>query len=258
MNRNILFSLALLAWFVALALVEAAVSRHSRRSERSTSDARLVTNFGFAALLLIAGAVPPLANVAAAASSRGLHMGLASRIAIPWLALLALTLTVQTFASYWAHRLMHQNRLLWRIHRVHHADSAVDVSTSLRNHPLELFVTVPTAGLVTLAIGAPLSVVTASSTIFVGATIWEHAEISLPPRMERMLSSLILTPRLHRLHHNPERAIHDSNFGTLFTAWDRLFGTLCEIKERKKVGLDDERVRPDHFVDQIRSPLLPA
>jgi sterol desaturase/sphingolipid hydroxylase (fatty acid hydroxylase superfamily) len=256
MNRDILLSLALLGWFVALAIVEVAVTRPSRHSSAQGSDARLVTNFGFTAILLIVGAVPPLANIAAAASSHGLHIGLASQVPIAWPAILVLTLIGQTFASYWAHRWMHHSRMLWRIHRVHHADSAVDVSTSLRNHPLELLVSVPAAALVTVTIGAPISVVTVSSTIIVAATIWEHAEISLPPRIDRALSTLILTPRLHRLHHNPERIIHDTNFGTLFSLWDRLFGTFCVIGDREEVGLDHQLTRPDHFIDQIRSPLL--
>jgi sterol desaturase/sphingolipid hydroxylase (fatty acid hydroxylase superfamily) len=258
MNPDILPSLALLAWFMALAIGETAVARASRSSPSENADARVVTNVGFTVMMVLVGASLPLTNVAAAASSQGFGIGLGSRVPVPWLAVLALTLVAQTFASYWAHRWMHSSRLLWRIHRVHHADTEVDVSTSFRNHPLELLVTVPVAALATLAIGAPLSVVTASQTIMIAAKIWEHADISLPAEIEGVLAAIIFTPRLHRLHHNPDRAVHDSNFGTLFTLWDRMFGTLCARKGRESVGLVDQIVRPDHFIDQIRSPLVGA
>ena len=256
MNRDVILSLALLAWFIALAIVEVVVARRSERPANSNGDARLITNFGFTLIIVMAGAVQPLVNAAAAASTERLGVGLASHVPLSWPALLGVTLVAQTFAAYWTHRWMHQNPLLWRIHRVHHADSAVDVSTSFRNHPLELLVTVPVSALVTTAIGAPLSVVTASQTIIIAAKIWEHADISLSARIDRALAAVIFTPRLHRLHHNPERVIHDSNFGTVFTMWDRMFGTLCAKMGRERVGLDDQITRPDHFIDQIRSPLL--
>ena len=257
MNQDIFLSLALFVWFVSLAIVEHATARDSRPIATPDADARFVTNYGFTAILLIAGAALPLANAGAAVSGEGLHIGLANHVQVPWPALIALTLIVQTFAGYWTHRLLHQYPLLWRIHRVHHADTAVDVSTSLRNHPFELLVTLPVSVVVTLAIGAPISIVTAGQTIIVAATIWEHADISLPPRIDRALSAVILTPRLHRLHHSPERAIHDSNFGTVFSFWDRLFGTLRDLEVRQKVGLGGQVTRPDHFLAQMWAPLQP-
>jgi sterol desaturase/sphingolipid hydroxylase (fatty acid hydroxylase superfamily) len=258
MIRDVLLSLVLVGWFVALAIVEAATERSSRPSATPDADARFITNFGLTALLLITSAVLPLTNVAAAASSEGLGIGLASHVAMPWLAILGLTLLGQTFGSYWVHRWMHHVPFIWRVHRVHHADTAVDVSTSLRNHPLELLVTVPVSALVILAIGAPISVVAVSQTIIVAATIWEHADIFLPPRIDRVVATIFITPRFHRRHHNPERNIHDNNYGTLFTIWDRLFGTLCVMDGNGNVGLEGQVARPDHFIDQIRSPIYAA
>lgn len=257
MNRDVLLSIALLAWFVALAIAEVAAGRDSRPST-TNADARFITNFGFTGILLMSGVIVPVFNTAVAASTEGLQTGLANQVPMPWLALLVVTLLVQTFAGYWSHRWLHSWSLLWRIHRVHHADSAVDVSTSLRNHPFELVVALPVSVIVTLALGAPAAVVTVGQSIIAFATIWEHADISLPPKIDRALSTIIITPRLHRLHHNPERAIHDSNFGTVFSFWDRLFGTLCVIEGREEVGLNGQVNRPDHFVDQMLLPLRAA
>ena len=82
----------------------------------------------------------------------------------PWLAVLGVALLAETFAAYWAHRITHQTPLLWRLHRVHHADNAVDLSTSFRNHPLELIITLPVSAVVVLIVGMPQSVVVATST----------------------------------------------------------------------------------------------
>jgi sterol desaturase/sphingolipid hydroxylase (fatty acid hydroxylase superfamily) len=257
LSRDLLISLVLLGWFVLLAVAETA-NPHADEPGSTADDARLVTNFGLAALILLASGLYPLANVGAAALSDRLGIGLAQNVAMPWLAILALMLIAQTFASYWVHRLMHQMPILWRIHRVHHADRAVDVSTSLRNHPFELLVTLPVSSVVVLAIGAPVSVVVAFQAITLAAALWQHADIDLPQPIDRAMAILVFTPRLHRLHHNPMRVAHDSNFGELFTIWDRLFGTYAVMGGRGRVGLDDQVARPDHLLEQIWSPLRPA
>jgi sterol desaturase/sphingolipid hydroxylase (fatty acid hydroxylase superfamily) len=209
-------------------------------------------------LVVLVGTVFPMASVAASELSERSGVGLTHHVALPWIAVLGVAIGAQTFAAYWVHRWMHGAPLLWRIHRVHHADSAVDVSTSLRNHPLELLVTLPVSALVTFVIGAPVSVVVAVQTIIVAAALWQHADIALPRRLDRALSRVIFTPRLHRLHHNPERAIHDSNFGELIILWDRLFGTLNLSETRGEVGLEGQATRPDRLIDQICSPLYSA
>ena len=152
---------------------------------------------------------------------------------------------------------MHIVPWLWRIHRVHHADNAVDVSTSLRNHPLELVLIFPVSIAVILVVGASPTVVLAGQTIMVAASIWQHADIAAP-RAERVLASMLITPAIHRIHHSPERARHDSNFGDLITLWDRLFGTFKKSEGRGRVGLDGQVARPDRLLEQIWSPVYSA
>ena len=253
MDQNALIGLALIGWFVALAIAETLFA--PKAAERSR-DGRLFTNFTFMALVLFISAVLPLSI--AVSSAGALKIGIGHHVALPWIVSFALTVLCVTFASYWAHRLMHKTPVLWRIHRVHHADSSVDVSTSLRNHPLELLVTVPASALGVLIAGPAVSVVVASQTLMVAAAIWDHADFRLPRHIERALSIFIFTPRLHRVHHNPERRLHDTNFGELIVLWDWLFGTLTLTEERGRVGLDHQIADPDRILDQLLSPRHPA
>lgn len=257
MNRATLLEFGLVGFFMALAVAEAFIPSRNRASAVS-GDARLLTNFGLTAMVLVAGGALPLARIASAIGSERLGLGLTHVMDLSWTAVLLATLLLDSFAAYWVHRVMHATPLLWRLHRVHHSDHAVDVSTSLRNHPLELLVTVPSSVIVVLILGSPPSVVLATQTIFMAVTIWEHADIELPNSLDRMLSLAIVTPSRHRVHHGVDRKDHDSNFGDFLTLWDQLFGTFVRTKFLGPVGLTGQRARGDHLLQQIISPLDPA
>jgi sterol desaturase/sphingolipid hydroxylase (fatty acid hydroxylase superfamily) len=248
----VILDLALVAWFMLLAGGELFAARR-RGATDAANDGRLVTNFGLGALVLLANALLPLIKVGSAVAGQSIGSGLAMRFAWPWALTFAVLLFADSFVSYWTHRMMHTVRALWRIHRVHHADSAVDVSTSLRHHPLELLVSIPMLVLIYI-LGAPPSVVVATQTIMLAAGIWQHADIEAL-RLERILAPWLITPALHRLHHSPERILHDGNYGDLITLWDRLFGTLRTRKGRERVGLDGQVARADRLLEQIWSPV---
>jgi sterol desaturase/sphingolipid hydroxylase (fatty acid hydroxylase superfamily) len=257
LRSETLFQLSLIGCFVALAIGELA-SRHRGEASEPSSDGRLLTNFGLTALVLLAGGLVPLARIASSLADERFRIGLANAVHLPWAAILAVTLLLDSFASYWVHRLMHATPLLWRVHRVHHADTAVDLSTSLRNHPLELLVTAPASALVIIVIGAPPSVILVAQAVLIGGALWQHAALDLPAGLDRALSLVLVTPRLHRVHHNPQRALHDSNFGDSIILWDRLFGTFIDSRCSLPVGLESQHSRPDHLLDQICSPIYAA
>ena len=188
MTHDALIGFGLAGWFVALALVETLWPRATRHQ---SGDGRLITNFGLTALIFLGSALPPLANFGSAMIGTGLGAGY--YVAVPWAAMFVLLLLAQTLTAYWVHRLMHATPLLWRVHRVHHADTALDVSTSLRNHPFELLVTIPSAAAVTLVLGAPVSAVVAVQTLLFAGAIWEHADIALPRRLDRALAPILVT-----------------------------------------------------------------
>jgi sterol desaturase/sphingolipid hydroxylase (fatty acid hydroxylase superfamily) len=135
---------------------------------------------------------------------------------------LAATVLGLDFVSYLWHRANHLLRLLWRFHRVHHADPAVHVSTALRFHPGEILLSVPVRLAAIALLGAPLAAVVAFEAIFGAANALQHASFDLPAPVERALGLVLITPALHRRHHSVLRAEHDSNYGTIFSFWDRL------------------------------------
>lgn len=257
MVDSAILGLGLVGWFGILAFAELISARRAPRAGCST-DARLVTNFGLGVLVLACNSLAPIAKIGSSAWAQSLGSGLAPAIGLTWPLALAAFMLADSLAGYWTHRLMHAMPLLWRIHRVHHADAAVDLSTSLRNHPLELVVTIPVSAAVILMTGAQPSVVVLAQSIVFAAAIWHHADIDLPRWLERVLRHIIVTPAYHRLHHSPDRWLHDGNYGDLITLWDRLFGTAKLSARQQRVGLDGQVVRPDRLLAQICWPLYAA
>jgi sterol desaturase/sphingolipid hydroxylase (fatty acid hydroxylase superfamily) len=176
-----------------------------------------------------------------------------------WIALIA-TIAVQSFAGYASHRFFHKVPWLWRVHRVHHFDTAVDVSTGLRHHPLEsllsLLIDIPVAiifGLLPLA----LMIYGTADAMF---ALFSHANIKLPTSLDRMVRLILVTPRIHAVHHSAHQPETDSNFGTVFTFWDRLFGTFCDLRadcpEKIQFGLAElQDRRASDLWWQLKSPV---
>jgi sterol desaturase/sphingolipid hydroxylase (fatty acid hydroxylase superfamily) len=126
---------------------------------------------------------------------------------------------------YLTHRLFHANRFLWRIHEIHHSDPDYDVSTAARFHPLEI-VFAKALYLAGIAVLAPPLAAVFFSELHTGLlNVVAHANVAIPPRVERLLRAVLITPDLHRLHHSEDAAHHNRNFGQTFVWWDRLFGT---------------------------------
>lgn len=242
--------LVLLGWVILLAILEA---WSGERSVVAAGDGRLITNFGLTAMAFGVGALFPIARLGVSGAAYGLNIGLLR--SLPWTAIMVAALLAESLSNYWVHRIFHRTPLLWRFHRVHHSDEAVDLSTSFRNHPVELLVALPVSAMLILILGTPPSAVVTTQILFASAAVWQHADISLPPRVDRILGWVIFTPRLHRLHHNPERATHDSNYGELLTVWDRLFGTFNAVEGRLAVGLKDQVAAPDQLLQQLWSPV---
>lgn len=220
---------------------------------------RWPTNFGLGILNGLMVSSVPVLNVGAAQWAEGHGVGLFNWIAAPgWLALVG-TLLLKSLGQYSFHRFSHRNPLLWRLHRVHHCDMHLDVSSALRTHPLEMIASI--AFMIPIILIGGLSPVALAAYEGVEAIVnmLTHANIRIPDAVERHARSLLVTPGLHRLHHSVVQAETDSNYGNVFSFWDRLFGTYRGKATRSdrtfRFGLDEiSRERAANFSSQLELP----
>ena len=128
-------------------------------------------------------------------------------------------------AIYAQHRAFHEVRWLWPLHRVHHSDVEFDITTGLRFHPGELLLSQLFKMLVIVLLGAPWLAVIAFEIGLSSFSILTHANLKMPPQLERVLRWVLVTPDMHRIHHSVDRDEHDTNYGNLLSIWDRLLGS---------------------------------
>jgi sterol desaturase/sphingolipid hydroxylase (fatty acid hydroxylase superfamily) len=143
--------------------------------------------------------------------------------ALPEMPAIVLGVLILDVAIYWQHRLHHMIPLLWRLHRVHHADTSIDVTTGVRFHPLEIVVSMGIKlGIIALFGIAPLAVLIFEIILSVGS-LFTHANLYIPARFERILRWVLVTPEMHRVHHSwyPEET--NSNFSFHLSLWDHVF-----------------------------------
>lgn len=143
------------------------------------------------------------------------------------------------FSSWLVHFIMHKNRLLWRFHLIHHSDTNVDVTTGLRHHPGDSLLRGIFFLLLIFVSGAPMYSVMIYQTLVVISTAFTHANIRLPRRVDKALSYLLVSPNMHKVHHHWKQPFTDSNYGAVFSIWDRLLGTFMKLDPKEiRYGLD--------------------
>jgi sterol desaturase/sphingolipid hydroxylase (fatty acid hydroxylase superfamily) len=143
---------------------------------------------------------------------------------------LGLDLLLLDFLIYWWHRANHQWRPLWRFHLVHHLDRILDSTTALRFHFGEVLISAGARAAAILLLGFPFVSILVFETLLSLATIFHHSNLRLPPRLESALARLIITPSIHWVHHHRRRTDTDSNYGTVFSFWDRLFRSRSPMR----------------------------
>jgi sterol desaturase/sphingolipid hydroxylase (fatty acid hydroxylase superfamily) len=193
--------------------------RHPLRRRWLANAALLVLDYAALRLLL------PVTTVGAAllASDRG--WGLLNLVELPFLAALLVSLLVLDATFYGLHRLEHVVPLLWRVHRLHHSDPDVDVSTGVRFHPIEALLQAAVAAGIGLVMGVEPLAAGAHMLLLGVIGPFSHANIALPRWLETPLRWLVITPDMHRLHHSIKEDDYQSNYALGLSLWDRLFGT---------------------------------
>jgi sterol desaturase/sphingolipid hydroxylase (fatty acid hydroxylase superfamily) len=138
----------------------------------------------------------------------------------------ALSLLLLDYSLYLWHVLTHRTALLWRFHAVHHVDLDLDASTAVRFHFGELALSIPWRAAQVAAIGVSPRDLRLWQQALLVSILFHHSNLRLPSNVERALSAVVMTPRLHGIHHCDERDIRDSNWSSGLTLWDRLHGTF--------------------------------
>lgn len=249
----------LLFWPVLLAIAAAELWR-PLYAGRDEPGSRIPVNVALGLINAGLAALLPLSTVLPAQWAAQQQFGLLNLIGAPLLVAAAATVAIRSLATYGVHRLSHAVPLLWRIHRVHHMDTALDLSTGLRNHPLELAVVVPCLAAVTIGFGLEPRTLMVYEAIALPFALWTHANLGLRPRLDRSLRLLFVTPAMHHVHHSARRAETDSNYGDVFSLWDRLFGTYATLDgtalQSVRFGLGEAHDRQAaNLAAQILSPL---
>ena len=251
--------------FAAFALVLAGLVGwelvHPRRPRAILRRSRWPANLALVALnTLLVRVFFPLgaAGVALWAERRG--VGLFNIVQTPAYLAFAISLLLLDVVIYAQHVAFHRIPLLWRLHRVHHADLDVDVTTGIRFHPFEILLSMAIKTALILALGAPALSVIVFEIVLNATSMFNHANVAIPAPVERTLRRVLVTPDMHRIHHSIRREETDSNFGFNVSWWDRLFRTYRALphdpQETMTLGLPQFR-GPD-VLRLVRLLLLPT
>jgi len=243
--------------FVVMAIWELAVPRRKRAVGRGWL---WPNNLGVVAVdtLLVRFLFPTTAvGLALVAEARGL--GLFNAIAFPtWLAVAA-GVVILDLVIYLQHVLFHAVPALWRLHRMHHADLDIDVSTGLRFHPIEILLSMAIKLAVIAALGTPAVAVLIFEVLLNATSMFNHSNVRIPAAIDTVLRWLLVTPDMHRVHHSILARETNSNFGFNLPWWDRLFGTyraqpsagheamtigIEQFREPRELGLDRMLLQP--------------
>lgn len=250
-----------LGLFALFAIIESLSPRRKRVHSRRN---RWVTNWGISiinalSLNVMAWAIPLLAVGAAIdASSKG--WGLFNMLGWPSWVEITLTVLILDFAIWAQHLITHKIPLLWRLHRVHHADRDMDVTTAIRFHPIEILLSMLLKITLVYLIGPAALAVILFEVILNGTAMFNHANIRLPLGIDRIVRLILVTPDMHRVHHSDIRAEHDSNYGFSLSVWDRIFGTYIAQPlaghDDMTVGLKWQDDRPAKLGWSLKLPFI--
>jgi len=210
---------------------------------------RWKANFMLTIIAIISMMAIPFTFISAAKLSEESAWGLFNLVELNWLILGILTLILRGFISFFTHYLAHKIPLFWRLHRVHHLDTEMDVSTTVRFHPFEFIINSIVGLPIVFLFGFPVWGLMLYELLDIVVTLVSHSNTSLPKRLENLVRYFIVTPDLHRIHHSSYQPETDSNFSAVFPIWDIIFGTF-KTKTRApqssmELGLEevrDERV----------------
>lgn len=177
-----------------------------------------------------------------------------------WLYALLGVLLLDFFGAYLAHYVEHRIPQLWKIHIVHHSDHKVDTTTANRHHPLESLIRFAFTLFGVFIVGTPIAIVFLYQSLSLVATQFTHANIRMPKQLDLLMSYFLVSPDMHKVHHHYQLPYTDSNYGNIFSIWDRIFGTFMTYdREQIIYGVDvfPDEVKNSKISELLKQPFKP-
>lgn len=244
---------AFVAVFVVMALWELTAPRRRMESSRLK---RWPHNLGLLLVDVLAVRIlVPGAAIAVAIAGETHGWGMLNVVSLPVWIVLPAAIAFLDLVIYFQHVTFHAVPALWRLHRVHHADVDLDLTTGTRFHPIEILISTAVKCAAVAAIGAPAIAVLAFEVLLNATAVFNHANAKMPLAVDRLLRWIVVTPDMHRVHHSINYNESSSNFGFNAPWWDRLFGTYRSQPsaghEAMIIGVDAFRAPEDQRLDQL-------
>jgi sterol desaturase/sphingolipid hydroxylase (fatty acid hydroxylase superfamily) len=209
-----------------------------RRRLTVSKTLRWTSNLGLVALnTVLLRLIFPLAGAGMAAFCAENGWGILNHFQVPFWAAVPLAVIALDFVVWLQHVMLHAVPLLWRLHRVHHADLDYDVTTGARFHPLEIVLSMLIKFATIAVLGPPVVAVVIFEVLLNATAMFNHGNIGLPATLDRLLRWVVVTPDMHRVHHSIEDDETNSNFGFNLPWWDRLFGTYRDQPRAGQLGM---------------------
>ena len=209
--------------FVIMACAETLMPRKQRTQPRGL---RWFTNWSLVIVdSIVLRIVFPILAVGVAAYAGEQGWGVLNLVALPFWLEVILVVVLLDLAVWAQHVATHKIPILWRVHKVHHVDRDIDVTTGIRFHPVEIILSMAYKLVVVIALGPAALAVVLFEVVLNASAMFNHANFRLPLAVDRVLRTVIVTPDMHRVHHSVIHRETDSNYGFFFSVWDRIFGT---------------------------------
>ena len=227
--------------FLLMAILETRFPKRSRTQRRTE---RWGTNLGLVLVDSIALKIAlPLFALGTAAIADERSWGLLNLLQLPFWLELIIAVVLLDMMIYWQHVASHKIPILWRLHRIHHADRDIDVTTGVRFHPAEIILSMLYKMIIVLLLGPSIVAVMIFEILLNACAMFNHANLRLPSKLDNLLRLLIVTPDMHRVHHSTLTGETNSNYGFFLSFWDRLFGSYIaqprDGHQQMRIGLSD-------------------
>lgn len=230
----------------------------TRRVSVGSKLNHLLQNFLFQLLAIAIGSILGFMIVTTYDWISANEFGLFYLISLPYWFKVVIGIFLLDFADYWFHRWDHKIPLLWRQHRVHHSDTTMDASTALRQFPTEFIYFTFGELIISVIFGVDIMSMNIFLFLILPLFFLQHTSLFYPPWTDKVFGWLFVTPNYHKVHHEQDQFYTDSNYGTIFIIWDRIFGTFkTKPVEDIIFGLKEfEGDKKQSFLYQVRSPFL--